>query len=135
MICKTQDELNDGLAKWVKILKLQDWSIVAELIPHWHPDANGGATLGCVNRMRKKQSAVIKILQHDHIGFPHDQSVPTDDAHDMERSLVHELIHCHMLLFEPEGDGAEWDLCERFVETMASAIVELDRKAKIGYNG
>lgn len=129
MIYHTQAELDAGLAKWQKILRLQDWDIHAELVSSVDlPDFR----LGQVKRIRDKQLARIQLLKHEdwrEVNGEGCQAVEPVSEWCHEIALVHELIHAKMVLFEPDDmDSLEWSLCERFVEDMAQCFVRLERQ-------
>lgn len=125
MIYRTQAELDAALAKWQKILRLQDWEITAEFMDFKHPDADNGGTLACITRSEYKQRARILVLRADDLVMG---TRSLYDPIDMEESLVHELVHAGMALFEPsDTDSVQWSLCERFVDNMARTLIRLDR--------
>lgn len=129
MIYADDAELQAGLAKWRKILRLQDWDLFAELVSAADMD---GATGKCY-ALPTKQCARISMLRREDFRDPcRDRGVAIGDG-DMERVLVHELIHAHMRLMYPDDwETLEGNIQERFVETMAQCFVALDRRDRPG---
>jgi hypothetical protein len=128
VIYLTQDQAEAGLAKWKRILRLEDWDIMVSLVPSI--DIQRSA-LGTVSRQNNKQTAHVLLLRSEDwrsVTADGDTAIFPTETWCHEESLVHELIHAHMLLFEPaDMDSTEWKLCERFVDTMAKAFVAQDR--------
>ena len=118
------DELNDLLEYWQKELRLENWDIVVNLYrqEEFYDEESQGENSYDI---RTGQS-IIRIL--DHIDWPiQGQRFPQD----MERCLVHELLHLHFEPFEPKDKKSlEHDLMERTIETLAGTLVALRRKGK-----
>jgi hypothetical protein len=128
MIFETQAELDAALAYWQPALKLSHWRITAKLSTCAEMGA-AAKTNGHVFRSNTQLSAEIHILRHeDYYTNPRD---PWMGGYDAEETLVHELIHCAMTNFEPDGEEPEtklkWNLCEQFVEQMARSFVDMKR--------
>jgi hypothetical protein len=128
MIYRTQEEAEAGLAKWQKLLRMQDWDLTVHLVGRIDLPDN---RLGQVRRIRDKQLAAVDLLRADdwrEMDGEGGQSVGPVSEWCHETALVHELIHAKMLLFEPKDfDSLEWNLCERFVEDMAQCYIRLER--------
>jgi hypothetical protein len=113
-----EEELLAKCAEWQKILGLQDWSITLKMKrAHDMPEDCGGTC----NHMDSKRVAIVSIL--DPIDYPPNAWVP----HDMERDLVHELLHIHLEHWETERDGLEYYSKERAIHALSVALVNLHR--------
>lgn len=123
MIYASQSELDAAVAKWQKILRLQDWDLTVELATGADLDSVGGC-----NAAENMQMARIRVLRQEDWRGNTKGSWCVTDIRDMEVDLVHEMIHCLMRLIEPKTrDSVEWNLYERFVESLAGTLVNLDR--------
>ena len=121
----TQADLDAGLAKWRAILHLQDWEIAVTLVPQTTWEDRGQS--GDCSVQTESYSAEIRISEFetlDHVGY-HGQQ-------DMERTLVHELLHVvfrHRMLWADRPAKHQRKYFEHSIEQMARALVELDRRA------
>lgn len=120
MIFETQDQLDAALAKWQKILRLQDWEIEAHLVPenrmpsvdtygNCFPRIDLAWAEVCINEVR---------------------SMCNGDTNDHECVLVHELLHVAMVGFTRciKKGSTEYELWEGFTQKTAQTLVALDRK-------
>ena len=115
------DELNELLAYWQKKLRLENWDIMVNLYrqEEFYDEESQGENSYDI---RTGQS-IIRIL--DHV----DWSIRNRFPQDMERCLVHELLHLHFEPFEPkEQKSLEHDLMERTIEMLAGTLVALRSK-------
>jgi hypothetical protein len=120
-------DLIDKLLYWQQILRLQAWDIQAVFIDEPH-EFEGGDAPGAVGRIcwgnPAYRTATIQILRPDH---PiHTNGGPLTAFRrrfDAEQTLVHELLHLYWM-----RDSDEDDAREMAVDTLAWALVELDRK-------
>lgn len=119
----TQEELSDACAMWQARLGLSEWDVRAELMDR----GDSGSSLDegtdaniCFTINRK--TAHIQMRHPDAYANPL-------WPYDMEKTLVHELLHIH---FEPlyeltkRNDRAETAL-EQPIEALAKAIVAMHR--------
>lgn len=118
-----QDEAVYSLCqKWQDILKLNDWDIVVEVgrpDELSEPDREGEAFINLA-----KGEALIRLLDPNAMyDFPF--------PYDMEKVLVHELLHLSCASFEPEEDPLRHDLWERMIEQTAKTMVEFQRKVEV----
>ena len=115
----TEKKLKALLAKWQKILTLQDWVIKIQLVPHLEgKSASTEMSFKC-----KKAIMEVSTQAHsDPKGFWQDD--------DVEATLVHELVH--VLIETPElvwkEGSAALAMHEAGIERLALALVGLDRK-------
>lgn len=120
----TQEALEAGLAKWQAILHLQDWEITVALVPQTAWDDRG--QMGDCSVQSQSFSASIRIATFDtldHIGYRGQE--------DMERTLVHELLHCLFRgeqLFDGKPSRSQRCAYEHAIEQTARVLVELDRR-------
>lgn len=120
----TIEELEAGLKKWQAILHLQDWEITVELVPQSHFAERTQSASASIKSFRRGAHIRLASLETmDLVAHPLDA--------DMERSLVHELVHLVFLpedLFESENLPAHRNRAyEIAVESMSRVLVELDR--------
>jgi hypothetical protein len=114
----TEPELQELCAEWQKILRLQDWEIHVCIARS--RDMPEGMQ-GCIDMVWPRKEAHISII--DPVDYPPDSWW----AQDMERTLVHELLHLH----SPERENEREDiqvLIEQGVQLTACALVDLKRQ-------
>ena len=116
----TQEDLERLLAKWQRILRLQDWDVHLRVVRRW--EMHNEDTMGECEYLLRKRCAVIRILD----SADYDPGTPWPQ--DQERTLVHELLH---LAFAPfsrtEAGSAEAVAEEQVIHALASALVALRR--------
>lgn len=108
-------DLDQLLRFWQTTMRLADWDIIAQYKRHLQND--GSFINGQCHPQEKYKQALIYIL--DPIDY-RDQPVPQD----IEKTLVHELGHCHMAPFPAEHILHE----EQAVESYTRALVSLHRE-------
>lgn len=129
MIYATQEELDAALAKWQRLLRLQDWTIRARVVTHhdgmisnetWNSDGQSAV-------MRPLKTAVVRL---NSIECARSCAYPELHANiDQEQVLVHELLHLCFHDFEPpKKDALRHDLWEQTIEVLAQQFVALDRR-------
>lgn len=124
MIYETQEQLDEAVAYWQKVLRLQDWNIEAKIKRTNDMRAD---TMGTVVPCWNWKSAYITLI--DPLDFEQDPIVHNENCH--ESILVHELLHLHTRpilrsLGKPEGQDDQEETC---VNLIADALVRL--KAQI----
>ena len=112
---------SEKLWAWQKRLNLQDWtvSVVVSRDGELKPK-----TLGNIHWDREKKTAVIRVLD------PADYRLPFEAMlHDIEFTVVHELIHLEMvpILSDLQRTDANRREEEHAVNYMADALLKLDR--------
>lgn len=115
----TRRQLEAMTTKWKNILRLSDWEIAAEL--KRAKDMSIEDVMGTCTHTLTKKIAHIEILN------PRDYSPDVLD-HDAERTVVHELLHCHFAPFEAKNKTPEDIAQEQAIHAISTALVELDRK-------
>lgn len=118
MIFETQEQLDAALARWQRILRLQDWDIRASLRPRGIDDTQDGH---CIVHWRLK-SATIRIVNQNCEG-----SLP-EWPYDCEHILVHELLHIPTHPFAPDKETMNDDLFEQHIDSLAKVLVALERE-------
>ena len=111
------------VAKWQKILRLQDWQVFVEVkrrrdMPEDYKDCYGL----CQPNISSKQAVITIRSEFDH----DDQPLP----YDMEQVIVHELLHLYtadLSVLETPG-SFEYIAMEQMIELLSWAFITLDRK-------
>lgn len=117
----TEDNLAAEVKRWQKLLRLVDWKVDAKFVHQSdiaHTECATVSIFGCA------KDAEIKIV------WPNEFPEQWEDSRDWQHSLIHELIEVHCDRFKPEkGAPADMD-AEVAINLIASALLELDRKAE-----
>jgi hypothetical protein len=114
----TTRKLQSLLAKWQKILRLQDWDVTIEFKRYnfFNGEYNVAKT---IFREAIKSANVFIMADIDRFD--------ANLSKDIELDVVHELIHLHTMTF---GDEDYRLSEEQATEAMAKAFVGLDREKK-----
>lgn len=121
---RTISEAAAGLEKWMRILHLQDWELTITLVPQTTFDDRMQAG-DCTTR-KNFAAAEIRLATLETLDL-----VGSPRMADMERTLVHELLHCVLRsgrLWPKDVDEHQLNHYEHGIEAMARAFVELDRR-------
>jgi hypothetical protein len=115
------DTLTALCREWQERLRLQDWDIEILYVPsHEIADGHRGAQ---IQWFAEKRFAKIKVL--DPAGYRPDNFVDYDE----ELSVVHELVHLHLIGAWPEGTLADPIEAEEVaVHRLSEALVKLKRE-------
>lgn len=125
MIFESQQQMEEALVYWQRLLRLQDWDIT---IRHERAvDMPHEGQVGANHMFWPKRQATIRIL--DSVDYPTDNQ-DNMQAQDQLLTLVHELLHLHV---EPLLNGWEDRECryndeELCIERTAEALVTLWRQ-------
>lgn len=123
MFYKTNEEAQDACKEWQKILRLQDWAVKVFIKRARDMSLEGGQ--GEVHWGLQSKSASILLLD------PLDYPPGLRQEQDMEKTLVHELLHLHSAPFDNfEYESLENTALEQAIDLTAEALVELKRGAK-----
>lgn len=122
MIYQSNEELQQACEYWQKKLRLQDW-IVKASIRREKELKNREVAGECEWNLHKKMASV-RIL--DPIDYPDDLM----RDHDMEWTLVHELLHLHFAPIGRDSDENQEILIEQAIDSIAWGIVNLSRQNK-----
>ena len=118
----TQTDLEKLLAKWQRILRLQDWNIQVRFVRGYEIDDKQA-------QMHHNSNHKIGVVK---LRAPQDWP-PGDWLEDSESDLVHELLHLHMSPFdETKSDTQEAVCLEQAINSIAEALVKLERAARKG---
>lgn len=116
------DELVELCDYWQEVLGLQDWDIALKI----SRATEFSMPFNCLGECSwniATATAYINIL--DDIDYPKECAF----KHDMEKTLVHELLHLLVGTFDiSEKESTEHDYMERTVVKLSSALVSLKRK-------
>lgn len=100
------------MAKWTKLLGLELWDIAVELAPDTgEADINLEAVAECMSHWQYER-ATIRFLQ---------EYVDSVDDACLERTVIHELLHC--VLAEMREEGAKHE--ERTTVNLTRAFLRL----------
>lgn len=118
---RNDSQINELCKKWQEILKLHDWDVRVDLgrpDELSEPDREGE----CFVELAKSE-ALIRLL---------DPKISYDFTfqYDVEKVLVHELLHLSFAPFEPEDDSLRHDLWEQTIERMAKTLVAFQRRVE-----
>jgi len=112
----SQIDVDRWLHTWQSRLGLEEWRIAARIVRQTdlNPD-----TLGNLKWNSARRIATIKVLD------PRDYDMPASQIpQDMERTVVHELVHLELSVLPREGSAT---VEERVVNRMTEALLGLDR--------
>ena len=116
------NRLEELLEEWKDILHLEQWDI--ELRISRQKDFLEGDNQGEITFNKVECQAIIHILD------PFDW-VDTPFKQDMEKTLVHELLHIIYADFEPEDSNSlQYTLWHRSIDSTARVLVSLKRKGE-----
>ncbi len=121
-VIHTEDELRIKCAEWQKILRLQDWDVRTSIIRERDmvtTESNAEISVNVQHRL-----AQLRIV--DPIDYGDDNLNPLD----MERYLVHELLHIHLWPFTESLEGPFQDAEEQALNMIAGALIELKRRGE-----
>jgi hypothetical protein len=124
----TEEQLQERLAHWQRVLKLQDWTVFVVIARDHEMDEESNA--GEIDV--KLAQRIAKIWLRDPIDYTGRQWVPID----LERVLVHEMLHIHFEALWPKKRDASCHVAEeQAINAIADALILLDRKGLDGNSG
>ena len=107
--------------EWQRELRLQHWEIAVKIARECEFETKNAQ--GECRWTLSTAQATIKII--DSVDYP---SSPFKQ--DMEKTLVHELLHLHFASFDETKNGSlEEVMLERCIDHISKALVNLKRKA------
>ncbi len=118
MIYETQEQAQQACREWQKILRLQDWDVTAVIRRGREMKLEDAQAE--VSWKSENKTAIVRLL--DPLDYQNDIY-----EQDHERSLVHELLHLHMVMFATETGTLEDLAQEQAINAMATAFVGLKR--------
>ncbi|OKP91318.1 hypothetical protein [Paenibacillus sp. P32E] len=115
----TEEQLKTKCVEWQKVLRLQDWDVKTSIkrARDMNLDANGVITVHLEHRL-----ASIRILD------PLDYSPEELHPQDMEKILVHELLHIHLFPMTKDYEGHLATAEEQAINMITSSLIELSRR-------
>jgi len=116
----TDQDLNQLCEKWKEILRLQDWDTKITLTRKynmWQENVQGE-----VSFTTPKKMAVIHVI--DPIDY--DPSIVVEQ--DIEKTVVHELLHLHLAEWSDMTEDGTPVSGEQAINALAGALVNLSRK-------
>jgi hypothetical protein len=116
----TQAELESLLSEWQRRLRLQDWTVRIKCV-RVHEMSLAGTDGTCTWQLETKR-AIVEII--DPIDYP-----PSRFGYDqdIEKTIVHELLHLHFAPFATP-DGGPFDTAqEQAIDLIAGALVDARR--------
>lgn len=117
----TQDELESLLSEWQRRLRLQDWTVKIQL--RRRHDMSMDDSAGVCRWQLAKKLACVEIMD------PHDYDPGSFGwAQDVERTLVHELLHLHFAPFATHDQPVD-TAQEQAIDLIAGALVDAKREA------
>lgn len=124
----SEKELNALCGIWQRRLRLQDWDVKVRLVRE--RDLHNSNNQGECEWSISTKAAVVRII--DPVDYSPDCAWPQD----MERVLVHELLHLHFAPFSAECGTAEDVAQEQAIHALSQALVELARRSdEYGHRG
>ena len=111
------NELQERVEYWQKLLRLQDWIVTAKLV-RYHELSDG-----CDAQIRhsiQNKDAELMIMEPDDVAH--------GDPFDMDWLIVHELLHHHITPIYYEDDKAVET--EQAIESMTYGFIALERKGR-----
>ncbi|MEK4236454.1 hypothetical protein [Paenibacillus sp. FSL H7-0714] len=116
----TEEQLKEKCAEWQKVLRLQDWDVKTSI--ERGRDMNLPNSNGVITVQEEHRSANIRIL--DPLDYSPDELHPQD----MEKILIHELLHIHLFPMTKDYEGYLATAEEQAINMIAGALVGLARK-------
>jgi hypothetical protein len=118
----TQEQAEALCLEWQETLRLQHWDIKLKIARGNGLDLPEGLQGRC-EWVLKKRSAFIRLIN------PMDWDKTILWPQDMERTLVHELLHLHFAPFDEfPQDSANHVAAEQAIDALSLALVNLKRK-------
>ena len=116
----TQSSAQRALNYWQRRLRLTEWTITVEIVRGDRLSRGGQRLLGECEVLSTKQIAVIRLL--DHNDFIPDNGFVT--FHDMELTLIHELLHVRLNGLRDGVEAVEELSEERAVHALSQTLSE-----------
>lgn len=121
---RNQEWLDERLAYWQRILRLQDWRITAEFADARIMEGKSGLTwFGATSK-----EARVRILPPSEWQSPSMRYGVWDE----ELFLIHELVHLHLTHWrdadsatEPTNPNLDWEAKEQAIDLLATALFSL----------
>lgn len=115
----SQEELVVLCHQWQAVLRLQDWDVKVSLDRHFRFSQPGRD--GEIGVFADCKSVDMRLLH------PRDRPPDCIDAHDIEQTIVHELLHIHFHELSRYDKPSKRRAEEQAITALASAYVRLHR--------
>ena len=115
----TKEALREKCSEWQKILRLQDWDVRTSIVRERDmvtKESNAEITVNLQHRL-----AHMRII--DPVDFSPDNTYPQD----MERNIVHELLHIHKWPFTVNLPDHLQEAEEQAINMITAALIRLHR--------
>lgn len=112
---------------WQSVLRLRDWNVVVKFGRSF--DMSSPGAVGQCWQSTSQRRAIITLL--DPVDFRPAVDAVDDHAHDIEDTIVHELLHLHfgdLRVPKGEQETPEQIAEERAIDAITGALVALDRR-------
>ncbi|MBY9081004.1 hypothetical protein KIH86_07615 [Paenibacillus sp. HN-1] len=116
----SEEQLREKCAEWQKILRLQDWVVVTGITRE--RDMNLKNCNANISINLDHRSANIQLI--DPVDYDPDELFPQD----MEKHLVHELLHIHLFPMTKSYEGIMAMFEEQAINMIADSIITLYRR-------
>jgi hypothetical protein len=117
----TLDDLGALVALWQQRLELQDWHVEVTYARAWELTTQVGHCAGEIDYLVPARWACMRIRD------PQDYVPTTWMPEDIERTVVHELLHLHLGPFAAEDDSPADVAQHQMINALARALVALAR--------
>jgi hypothetical protein len=118
----TEEQLRAKCAEWQKVLRLQDWDVRTSIVRRSvFTNAETNAEISVNVQHRIAQLRMLDPIDYDPLNV---------NPQDMEKSLVHELLHIHLWTFTVDLDGSNKDAEEQAINMIAGALIALKRNSE-----
>jgi len=121
MVTVTNEQLTELCTEWKERLGLQAWQVGIAFARHYEMELRGQGE--CSWTLDKLQ-AYIRIL--DPADYEPNETFPQD----IEKTLVHELLHLMFAPFDTERGTSEYGVQHQAIELLSRALVNLKREAE-----
>ena len=125
VIC-TIDELQTLCDEWQKTLRISDWNINLNIVRQVTMPADAEGHCKTYRTLKYATISVLDPVDYDIDGYRKETQV----QHDMERTLVHELLHVQFDLAIMDAEKMDMTAFEQAIDLTAWGLVNLKRKPK-----
>ncbi len=120
----SQRKLDSIRREWQEKLRLQDWRISSKFVPQSdiNEQTNTDDSVGYCRHMDETKTAKIGVLRPEDYKDYHDPR-----SKDIENTIVHELLHCHMGVFYDDTRAVQVKV-EQIIEIVTEALLNEKRR-------
>lgn len=109
---------------WQKKLRLADWRVTIKFV---RAEEMGDEAQGKCHWNDQARTAAIWILHPDDYK---PTNYPNDVQQDIEDTIVHELLHLHLIAWDTDDKPADERFMEQAIESITGALLTLKRRTK-----